>query len=202
MTKRLFLVPAEQVTQPSGIVARGPKYFRWRFDPDPPAVAQGDNAFFDFGADPTFLVASDVTPAELTALQALADVTVIPANLDSQLGANLATVQGKLEALGLPANTITATNTYRQVLRGLVAIFAVAQRFQMLDTSDGRLFPPGITLATTVGSLSQATRDKINQAVTDAGYTLTGVTGATTLRQVLNQLASQPSPITLLGVVI
>lgn len=200
MAIRLFLVPAEQITTP--LVARGPKYFRWRFDPDPPGVAVGDNAFFDFGADDTFLVACDVTAAELSALQALSDVTVIPANLDNQLGANLATVQAELEALGLPADQLTATRTYRQVLRGVVAIFTVAQRFQYLDASDGRLFPPGITLNTTVGSLSQATRDTISQAVNDAGYTLTGVTGATTLRQVLNQLASQPSPIVLLGMTI
>lgn len=198
MAVRLFLAPAETTAARQ----RGPQYFRWRFDPDPPGVAVGSNEFFDFGADPTFLVACDVTPAELTALQALSDVTVIPANLDAQLGANLATVQAKLEALGLPSDQLTATRTYRQVLRGVVAIFAVAQRFQALDTSDGRLFPPGITLSTTVGSLSQATRDKINQAVTDAGYTLTNVTGATTLRQVLNQLAAQPSPLVLLGVAI
>lgn len=198
MATRLFLVPAV-VGDSRG---RHPMYFRWRYGSDASTVAFGDNAFFDFGADPTFLVAADVTPAELTALQALSDVTVIPANLDAQLGANLATVQAKLEALGLPADQLIATRTYRQVLRGLVAIFSVAQRFQYLDASDGRLFPPGVTLSTTVGSLAQATRDTINQAVTDAGYTLTGVTGATTLRQVLNQLASQPSPITLLNVAI
>lgn len=199
MTLRLYLVPLEI----SGSI-RGPKYFEYRGDPDPPALISGVNyAMMPFGFEPTALVAADLSAAQVTTMAGLADVTTIPANLDNQLGANLATVQAELEALNLPADVIVATNTYRQVLRGVLAVFAVAQRFYAMrgtQPEGGRLFPPGITLATTLGDLSAGVRQDLQTAANVLGYSYDGLTLASSLRVVLKKLASQSVSVTLLDV--
>lgn len=196
---RHLLIPLEQAG-----TGRGPKYFAYRSDPDPPALIQGVAwAMMPFGAEPTALLAADVDAGQVTTLSGLADVTLLPANLDNQLGAQLATVQGELEALNIPADILTANNTYRQVLRGTIAIFLVSQRFFGLrgaQPGSGRLFPPGITLSTTLSSLAADVRQDLQTAATELGYSYDGLTLASTLRDVLKKLASQPSPIKLLDV--
>lgn len=181
--------------------ARGAKYFPYRGDPDPPALIPAIAAWMPFGAEPTALLAADVSAAQITTLQGLPDVTLIPANLDSQLGANLATVQAEQEALNLPADILVGTNTYRQVLRGDIAIYLVAQRFRAIrGTVNGRFFPPGITLSSTLGDLPVQARQDLQIAATQLGYNYDGLTLASTMRQVLKKLASQPSDVSLLGV--
>lgn len=199
MAIRYYLVPLESAPR-----VRGPKYFAYWGDPDPPALITNVKwAMIPFGSEPTALLAADLSPAQITTMAGLSDVTVIPANLDNQLGANLATVQAELEALNLPADAVVATNTYRQVLRGVLAIFLVTQRFYSLRGNQpgvGRLFPVGITLATTLGDLSAPVRDDLAAAAGDLGYDYTGLTLASTLRQVLKNLASQPATVDLLDV--
>lgn len=199
MTVRHYLIPVE-----STATSRGPKYFAYRADPDPPALIQGVAwAWIPFGSEPTGLIAADVDTAQHATLAGLPDVTTIPANLDLQVGANLATVQASLEALNIPADTLTANNTYRQVLRGTIAIFKVSQRFRSIRgqvAGNGRLFPPGVTMATTLGALSDQVRQDLSQAVGELGYNQDGLTLASTLRDVLKKLASQPSPESLLDV--
>lgn len=200
MTIRFYLVPVESAAR-----VRGPKYFDYAGDPDPPALMVGVNyAMIPFGSEPTALLAADLSPSQITTMAGLADVTVIPANLDNQLGANLATVQSELEALNLPADMITASNTYRQVLRGVLAIFTVAQRFKAIrgNLTNGRLFPAGITLATTLGSLSASVRQDLQTAANNLGYDYAGLDASSTLRDVLKKLASQSAAVNLLDVVI
>lgn len=204
MSVRFYLVPLEFSLDGR---RRGSKYFPFLGDPDPPALMSATipYALQPFGAEPTALLAADVDAAQHTTLAGLADVTVIPQNLDSQLGANLATVQAQLEALNIPANAVTATNTYRQVLRGVIAIFSVSQRFYSIrgtSPAGSRLFPPGITFATTLGDLSVDVRSDLQTAATQLGYDYSGLTLTSTLRQVLNKLASQPAPFTLLEVTV
>lgn len=201
MAVRFYLIPIEETTAPDGSSARGPKYFTWHRDPDPPALMAGvASEIRDFGLEPTALCAADVTPAQNATLAALPDVTVIPANLDNNIGAaNLATVQAALENLHIPADAIAAATTYRQVVRGVLAIFAVAQRFNALS---GRLFPAGITLSTQLSDLSANVRGQLQEAATELGYSYAGLTLTSTLRDVLKALANQQAPQTMLGVTI
>lgn len=180
--------------------ARGAKYFPYRGDPDPPALITANWAMMPFGAEPTALLAADVSAAQVTTIQGLPDVMLIPANLDLQLGANLATVQGELEALNVPADNIPATWTYRQVLRAVIAIYLVAQRFNGLRRA--QLFGGGITLTTTLGDLSVAVRQSLQDAASQLGYDYSGLSLASSLREVLKKLASQPSNVQLMGVAI
>lgn len=205
MAVRFYLLPIEEVVKDAqlGTTTRGPKYFAWRFDPDPPALLDGVSyEMRDYGLEPTALLAADVTNAQHQLLIANADVTAVPANLDNTLGANRATVQAALESLHIPADALTNATTYRQVLRGVMAIFALAQRFNGRVGNSGRLFPVGITLATTLGDLSQSVRNQLQSAAEELGYDYSGLTLQSTLRDVLKQIANQQSPSTMLGVTV
>lgn len=200
MAVRLLLVPIE--TGPAG--HRGPKYFQYKKDPDPPALIQSVSfAMMDFGLEPTALLAADLTPAQITTLSGLPDVTLIPANLDNQLGANLGTVQSELEAMNIPADILTTNNTYRQVLRGVIAIFSLAQRFYFLrgiKPEGARLFPAGITLETPLNQVSAGVRSDLQEAAAALNYNYDGITLASTFRDVLKLMATQPAPVRMLEV--
>lgn len=195
----------------NGILYRGPKYFECR------AFREGGGTAplipndvvpkyepRDFGLEPTFLLCADLTAGQIASLQALSDVTMVPANIDNQLGANLATVQAALESLHIPADMLVAANTYRLVLRGVIAIFDVAQRFETLHavspTVGGRIFPAGITLSTTLGELSFSVRTQLKTAAEELGVDYSGLTLASTLRDVLKTVATSARNISMLGV--
>jgi hypothetical protein len=201
MATRFFLVPAENgKTPPFGGISLGPKYVKWTQDLDPlnAIIVDDPIAYVGYGLQPVFLIAADVTAAQLTALQALADVTVIPANLDSIVGAaNLATVKAKIEALGIPADQVTAQTDYRHIVRGITAIFALSQAFQR---TGGDLLPLGLSLDTPLGNLSQDFLTKLQAASDELGYDRSGITLTSTIRQLLNKLASQQTPQNILGV--
>lgn len=198
MPLRYYLVPISAGTsgpQPS----RKPEYFAGTVDGGP-ALVTVDYEMLDFGLEPTGLVAANVTAQQHTTLAAQSDVTAIPVNIDNALGANLATVQAALESLHIPADALVSTNTYRQVLRATIAIFEVAARFNGLLGANGRLFPAGITLATTLGDLSQNVRNTLQSAAEALGYDYSGLTLQSTLRDVLKLIAQQAKPYTMLGV--
>jgi hypothetical protein len=201
MPIRLCLVPIEESTAPTGAPWRGPKYFPYRFDPDPPALFDGvEWQMMDFGLEPTALLAANLTAGQVSTLAGLSDVTMIPANLDNTLGAQRATVAAALESLHIPGDALTNGTTYRQVVRGVIAIFQVAQRFHGRLGANGRIFPAGITLSTTLGDLSQSVRNELQAAAEELGYSYAGLTLSSTLRDVLKALANQQAPGTLLGV--
>src|SRR5687767_5996713 len=100
-------------------------------------------AALDYGNEPVFLVAADVTPAQHTTIAGSADVAAFPSDLSVQVGVNLATVQASLETRNFPGAWVEDTHTYRQLLRGVGTLCQIAQRYQGLSTS--RIFSAGIT---------------------------------------------------------
>jgi hypothetical protein len=109
------------------------------------------------------LIAADVTIAEDALLVAQVDVTKLGDDLDAQLGANLAAVQSALETLSIPGSLLTAATTYRQVVRGLIGIFALSLR----------------------------ARQALSQCAAQLGYDQTGITLASTIRDVLVKISQQ-----------
>src|ERR1700693_3954213 len=99
-------------------------------------------AAMDFGNEPIMLVAT----ATNAALAAETDVTTIPLNLDQQIGAAVTTVQNKLESFNIPADWVTSTMTYRQVVRKVLQGFMFWQRAQGLGIP--LLFTGGVKLST------------------------------------------------------
>ena len=192
---RFYLIPVEV----NGAF-RGPKYFAWGRDPDPPALIQGVAwQARDYGNEPLMIVGGDLTDPQDASLIAMPDVTKFADNLDATLGANLAAMQAALEALKLPADLLTATVTYRQTLRGLLGIFAVAQCMQGKGFN---IFTAGITLSTTMSQIAAPARTALQDCAVSLGYNITTVTGATTVRQLLNLVANQTAPNPMLGVTI
>jgi hypothetical protein len=191
---RFYLVPVE--TNAAGN-SRGPKYFPFRGDPNPPALIARDWEARDYGNEPSMVLAADLNDAEDALLASQPDVTKFADDLDTPIGAGLAAMQAALEALNLPANAITAGTTHRQVLRGVLGIFAIAQCMQ---GKGFRVFGGALTLTSTLGDLSVAARQALSSCAVTLGYDTSGTTLATTLRQVLVMIANQTNPTPMMGV--
>lgn len=146
----------------------------------------------DYGFQPVFLIAADLLDTQDTAISSQTDVIKIPDNLDNTIGAALATVRSKLESKNLPSSWITSGMTYRSAVRSLTHMMMFLQRFGALHKITTPLFNGStITLDTTFGSLSQANRDRLAETAASMSLNTTGVTGATTMRQILKGMADQ-----------
>jgi hypothetical protein len=184
---RYFLVPAVVVNG-----TRGPKYFTLtaRHQTIPGTVlAQWEP--IDFGNEPSMLVGTDISDAESATLAGMVDVTKFADDLDTPLGARLVAMQSALEALNLPAQMLTAATLDRTIVRGIMVIFNIGQCMQGKGFN---IFAPGITLATTMGSLGAAARTALTDCVDSFGYDRSGITLASTVRDLLTKLATQPPP--------
>jgi hypothetical protein len=198
---RFYLVPVE--VSPG---FTGPKYFPYRGDPDPPALVQvGDDGQSirkesrTYGAEPSKLIAANTTDADDATLAAMPDVTKFADNLDTPLGARLGAMQTALEGLNLPAQMLTAATTDRQVIRGIRAIFVIAQCMQGKGFN---IFAGGVTLSTTLGAIPAAARQALQDCAAFYQYDITGITLASTVRQILTKLVQQAAPGVMLGVTV
>lgn len=192
MAVRLYLLPLEAVDNGDGTNNRGPKYFKWSRDPDPPALIPVTYQLVPYGMEDVCILKADLTGGQHTSLSGQSDVTAIPTNLASTVGAQLTTVQGRLEGYGIPAQWVTAAMTYRQVLRSLIAIFRVSMRFEELGYA--QLRPSGVTLSTPWSNMPSPYRDDLLQAIDDLGYDRTGLTASSTLRDLLTKVSTQGIP--------
>lgn len=181
---RFYLCPMETI-----IDARGRNVRRAKYVADLGITTTSVN---DYGNEPTCLLAADVTPAQHTALTANADVSAFPLDLDSTVGANLATVQNALESRNLPADDVTSNTSYRIILRWIVAIFSI--------TTADPLFSATVTLDTTLGQLSATQRAELKANAESAGYSTAGLTLASTIRQALRKVVGSVGSISILGV--
>jgi len=179
MAKRLYIVP--KIGTGTGDDAFRPKYFA-NLD----GVAW---SAMDYGLEPHFLVASELTTDQHNALVANADVIAVPANLDAQVGTNRDAVVDALETLNVPAGWVTTTMTYRKILKIVAAIMLFAQR---LHGHGGiRIFGSGITLATKFNQLPAATRTKLIGAAQSMNFDTSSLSGTSTIRQILKEMADQ-----------
>lgn len=189
MAIRVYIVPVVTAnTGPGGAPCRAPDYV--------PALGVPWSAMY-YGLEPVALVRADVDAAQHSTLAASAPITVVPANLDASVGAAVTTVEAALESWSIPGQWVASGLTYRQVLRGVATIFQFAQRFDGLHRL--RIFGGTVTLDTTVAQLPQAARDKLAAVSDSFGWDRSGVTGATTLRQLLRGAAQQWNGGVLLG---
>jgi hypothetical protein len=146
--------------------------------------------FMAFGNEGHFLVSADTDEATHATLAALPRVTQIPADLDQQLSAGAVNaVQNALEARNIPAHWVSTNLTYRQVLRVVMGIFQFAQVYYRLHSLT--LFRGGVNLDTQASQIPLAERNRLQQAAQTAGLDVSGITGTTTVRQILRQLGEQ-----------
>jgi hypothetical protein len=153
----------------------------------------------DYGLEDLFLMGADVTPEEHALLDAQADVTAIPTPIASNVTAGaLGTVQSRLESVNLPGSWVTTAFTYQQVLAIVGRVVAFAQRYHGLYGT--RLFSVTITLNTQVNQLTAQQRQRLQTAAESFGLDYSGVTGTTTMRQLLKLIADQMPGFVLRGV--
>lgn len=165
---------------------RGPKY---------KALFHADWTMMDYGFDPVCLVGvENIAVDDHTAVVANGDVTALPADLTQQIGAQLALVQNALAGLNIPENWVQSTHTYLQVLRVVALVFQFAQRLNGA-LPNVRLFDTGVTLATRINQLPANVRTALSDAATSLGFSTAGLTGSSTLRVALKNMADQFSSI-------
>lgn len=158
--------------------SRCPKYF---------AGSGVEWSLMDYGLIPICLIAADVTTAQHNSVSAQPDVVSIPQNLDSQIGANLATVRSRIEQLRIPGNWAQATDTYRTLLRMIGGLFQFAQRHHGLHNQI--IVPDNINLNQTWGDLPLAWRQNLAATAASFDYDTSGVTASTPIRTILKALA-------------
>jgi hypothetical protein len=145
---------------------------------------------YDYGNEPACLVGVlNIDAATDTALRANPDCYGLPVNLDQQVGGAANTVQTALESVNVPGTWVASTNTWRQVVRFVGAVCQFAQRYQGM--ANAQWFTGGVTLATTFGSLPANVRTDLQAAAQSFGFDTSGITGASTLRQIITSAGSQ-----------
>lgn len=146
----------------------------------------------DYGLEAVFLVAMDLTAGEQTSMAAQADVVAVPTPLSTQVsGAGVTRAQTVLEAINLPADWITTSLTWQQVLTRVARIIQIMQRFHGLF---GRLFQGGLTLDSTISQIPAGQRTRLAQAAVTFGADTSSIVGATTIRAALVIVADQLFP--------
>ena len=125
--QKFYLVPIETVLQGEGRQARGPKYFAWRYDPDPPGLT-ARWSMMDYGfVDSALLLAHDITQADHDALVLNADVYAFPDNLDQSVSDPA--IDAFFEGIYLPTDWLTPSTTYRELLRQVAGMMQFNQRY-------------------------------------------------------------------------
>lgn len=186
MTIRLYLLPiAGSGVSPDD--ARRPAYL---------SAVGASGTMMDFGAEAVCLCAADTNDAQHEAITAETGTYSLPlAQLDSGIGAGaLTAIQTWLENRNIPADWLTDGITWRELIRFVVGLFQLAQRYRGLSALagvSGQLFPSGVNLATRLNELPTAARNRLSAAAADLGYDTAGISGPTTLRVALRLLAAQ-----------
>jgi len=186
MTIRFYILPIERNAAQT---ARGPKYFTWRFDPDPPGI-DCPWSMKDYGLMDQAVLCADIAAADHTALAANADVLAIPVNIDTTLNTSARnTARTYLESVNIPAGWVNTGDTYRSVLRSVLGIFFYLQRVTALRGV--ALDWVEVPLSLQWQQIPASWQSAMTQAATEMGYATSGVTNTTTLRTILKYMADQ-----------
>lgn len=123
--KRFYLLPVEE-----GSVANqfGPKYFDWRFDPDPPGLGCQWNMMRYGGELLALLLAQGITQEEHDALVLNSDVYAFPEDLDQPIDD-----PGLRQALAwfkIPIGWVDRDGTWHELLRQIASIIQLNQRYR------------------------------------------------------------------------
>jgi len=131
------------------------------------------------------IVWADTTAAQNSTIGANSDATVVPP-LDNTIA--LTATQNALEALNIPAQWLTASMTYRGVLRIVVGIAQLLQRLHGLGTP---VVLSQSVLNVTFGSLSAQNQSNITTAIASLGLDGSAIVSTTTVRQILHDIGQQ-----------
>lgn len=192
---RYYLLPIERIDD-AGTIRRGPAYFDFRGHIEPGHV-QVDNAageawsMKDMGSVDMAVFAFNAAEAKHTDLAGRGpDVYQFPENLDVTLSAAQRTALNTyLEAHNIPGDWLAPSDTWRQNLRIITAMFLYLQRTLAIIGYPQNPFA-GISLNTRYNQIANPLYDAMSQAATDLGYAW-GVTANTQVRRIFKLMADQ-----------
>ena len=190
MSVELYLIPITHLSLGGGGSYNVPKYLPHRFNPAEPGLEGVRWAWVTYLLEDIGFIIADVTTAQDSQLSGYSDVLVIPP-LDNQITKvpQRKRVRAALEDVMIPGLWIDVGMTYREIVRTVLNLFSFHGRFVALI--QGRVFDGSLDLDMTVGDIPQAKRDKLQEAADGFGLDYSGVTGATTIRQLLKGMADQ-----------
>lgn len=181
---RFYIVPVVQVG-----IYRSPAHFGGRSNPVDAELAGMTWGMMDYGLINVGMVGAQVNPTQITYLNGLTDIIVIPANIDNTIGANLATVKSKLAAFDIPNVSIQAADTYRLAMREVAGSFQFMQRLSAITGVNPTTL--NIHLSTTYGQLNQTWKNALQQTASELGYSTAGINGSSTLEEILISIGNQ-----------
>ncbi len=126
-------------------------------------------------------IMADVRVIPLSLLMDVADLSI---SLDTDISflPSFDVIKTKLEAHGISCTWIT-TNTIRDVIRYIIKLFHITQKFAMKDNALTLLKQ---NLGTTTGTLPVIVRNTIKTWMQNKGLAIGWITNATTVREVLH----------------
>lgn len=195
---RAYILPRVDALVGGVLVGQYPKYYPNKYAPPGSNLVPAGvrDALFPFGQAGAYLAFVDVDAGVDAALRAQPDLCYFSDAWDTAVGGDLARLQAQLALFTLPAAMVQAATPYRTVIRGVLGIFSIGECMAGMGRN---IFAPGVTLDTTMGSLSADARADLQACVTSRGYSIAGLTLATTVRELLVSVASQVAPQTILA---
>lgn len=186
---RFYLVPVEIVSQGEGHESRGPKYFDWRFDPDPPALISSQWAWMTYGFTPYgLLLAIDISPTDHASLIANSDVYAFPENLDQPVtDPNIDTF---FEGIHIPTDWLTPATTYRELIRQTAGMIQINQRYKGIaanETGEWRSIFDTMTLDDRLRDMTSQEEEWFYKVVESFGYSRDIISRNTKFRTLLKQ---------------
>lgn len=178
MAWHLYLVPIVL----DSLGTRAPKYLKDLGVP---------RAMAPYGFQDVGFAAADVDNATDTSLQTNADLDKIPDNLDNTLGAQTATVQARLELKNLPSDWVTSGMTYRFVVRKVLNLMQFCTRYAFVNNTVEKLMSGSVDLDTQFQDLPLAIRQRLLGAAESFNFDTSGLSGTSTIRQILKNIADQ-----------
>lgn len=180
MTVRFYVLPLIRTP------VRIPKYFA-----DPKFGIPGINVSYslqDYGEIDMCIVCTNVTNQQHNTLISNSDVLAIPINIDQNLTPNaVTTAVNFLETYNIPAGWINTTQAYRYVLRIVTCMFMYMQKVK--DILGHTITMPNGWASLTMAQVPTDIRSAMASAADAQNYDYSWVTGSTTVRQILKQMA-------------
>ncbi len=181
---RFYLLPIER----NG-ANRGPKYFSWSDDPDPPGIVCRAS-IKDYGSIDMGVVCADITQADHDSLVLHPDVYAFPENLDAGMAqAEKNALNTYLESNAVPADWLKVGDTFRAALRVVTAMFLYMQRVLAILLYPANPFA-GLTLNTQYQSIPNPLHDALAAGAISLGYTW-NVSPNDQVRKVFKTMADQ-----------
>lgn len=183
MAFRLYIVP--QIGTGTSTDHRRAKYFS--------ALVGADYLAMDFGFQPCFIVAADLSPANDASVTGNADVFAFPFDLSPAMGGVANSTATFLETnFYIPCNWMTGSTTWLEAARTICGQF---QYFQRLNAYLGNVVPidgtGNKTLNTQFSQIDPTVQSAILQAAGSLGYSTAFIQNNTQVRAILKNFSDQ-----------